>query len=41
MPALELIVLATALFELASRIIELVVVIKEVLLTRKGKERQP
>ncbi len=41
MPVLEFLVLATVLLELASRIIELIVVIKDALLTHRGKERHP
>ena len=38
MPVLELLALAILLLELASRIIELVLVIRDALLTRRGKE---
>ena len=41
MSLLELTALANVLLELASRIIKLVLMIKEALLTRRGKERQP
>ncbi|MEG0301708.1 MAG: hypothetical protein RRZ85_00690 [Gordonibacter sp.] len=39
MPVLELFVLVTVCLNLASGIIELVLVIKEVLRSRKGEER--
>ena len=39
MPILELLVFATALLEIASRIIELFLMIKEALRSRKGEER--
>lgn len=39
MPVLELLVLAAVLLELVSRVIELFLVIKEALRSRKGSER--
>lgn len=41
MPVLEVLALAIVLLELASRIIELILVIKDALLTHRGKERHP
>ena len=39
MPVLELLALAILLLECATRVIELVLVIRSALLTRRGKER--
>ena len=41
MPDLDVVALAILLLELASRIIELYLVIRDALPTRRGKERHP
>ena len=41
MSLLELMALANVLLEFASRIIKLVLMIKDALLTHRGKDRQP